>query len=237
MPTEKFVNQLGQPIGRPLPGWVPPPFPPHQAIVGRTCSVEPLSPDRHAADLYNAFAADTSGAMWTYLPVGPFTTLGDLCAWMEGACLKQDPQLYAFVNADTRKAVGFGSLMRIDPTNGCIEVGFLAFSPAMQRTTISTEAMYLLMRRAFDLGYRRYEWKCNALNLPSRATAERLGFQYEGTFRQAIVTKGHNRDTAWYSVIDSEWPDLKRAFEAWLSPDNFDRNSWQIARLTDLRNG
>lgn len=202
---------------------------------GRFCRLERLDPDRHGQDLWDAVSADTEGRMWTYLAVGPFAAKANCDAWLRSIAPSLDPMFFTYVDQASGKALGVGSLMRIDPANGVIETGWLTYSPALQRTPISTEAMYLLMRRVFDeLGYRRYEWKCNALNLPSRTTAERLGFVFEGVFRQAVVTKGHNRDTAWYSIIDSEWPALKAAFETWLDPANFDAAGRQKERLGDL---
>jgi RimJ/RimL family protein N-acetyltransferase len=193
--------------------------------------LEPLSPDLHAADLFDAFALDKDGKMWTYLSVGPFETKAEFVVWVQEVAVKQDPQFYAIIDLATGGAVGAVSLMRIDPKYGCIEAGSVTFSPLLQRTTAATEAMYLMMRRIFELGYRRYEWKCNALNLRSCSAAERLGFTFEGIFRHARVVKGHNRDTAWYSIIDSEWPARKIAFEAWLDPANFDINGRQLTKL------
>jgi RimJ/RimL family protein N-acetyltransferase len=193
--------------------------------------LEPLSPDRHVTDLYEAFSRDSDGAMWTYLPVGPFATKAAYEDWIRDIVTKTDPQFYAIIDSASGKAVGSASLMRIVPQHGCIEVGHLAFSPLLQRTTAATEAMYLMMRRAFELGYRRYEWKCHSLNYPSRAAAERLGFEFEGIFRQAVVVKGHNRDTAWYSIVDTEWPQRKLAFEKWLDPANFDSSGRQLTKL------
>lgn len=153
---------------------------------------------------------------------------------MNSFCNGSDPLFYAIIDATTKKAIGIASYLRIDHKNGAIEVGHLAYSPLLKRTRAATEAMYLMMRHAFELGYRRYEWKCNALNLPSRAAAERLGFTFEGVFRQAAVIKGHNRDTAWYSIIDKEWPKLKHAFEEWLAEDNFDTDGVQKISLFSL---
>lgn len=228
------TNHLGQPIGFPLPGWTPPPRPPRERMAGRYCRVEPLEPERHAADLFAANSLDTEGRMWTYLAVGPFATLDEYLAWMRASCRGDDPLFFAIVAQDSGRAVGLASYLRIDPKSGSIEVGHLAFSPLLQRTRAATEAMYLMMRRAFELGYRRYEWKCDALNEPSRRAAQRLGFTFEGVFRQATVYKGRNRDTAWFSVIDREWPALRAAFERWLDPANFDEEGRQRERLSDL---
>lgn len=228
------MNELGQPIGPAVVGWAPPPLPPREPIAGRFCRVEPLDVERHAADLHAANRADAAGRMWTYLPYGPFDSLADYVEWMRRVCLRDDPLFHAIVDGATGRAVGLASYLRIDPAAGSIEVGHIAFAPELQRTPAATEAMYLMMRRAFELGYRRYEWKCDALNAPSRAAAQRLGLSYEGIFRQAAVYKGRNRDTAWYAAIDREWPALRAAFERWLDPANFDARGRQRARLSDL---
>jgi RimJ/RimL family protein N-acetyltransferase len=227
-------NALGQPVGLSVGDWTPPPHPPRKPIVGRTCRVEPLDPARHGADLYAANALDTEGRNWTYLNYGPFASLEDYLAWIRAQCLGPDPLFHAIIDQATNKAVGVASYLRIDPKAGTIEVGHLNFSPLLQRTTAATEAIYLLMKRAFELGYRRYEWKCNALNAPSRAAAQRLGFSYEGIFRQATVNKGRNRDTAWYAAIDQEWPELDAAFRRWLDPANFDAQGKQRIPLSEL---
>ena len=228
------LNQLGQPVGLPLDGWSPPPRPPRTTLAGRFCRVEPLSAQRHAADLFAANSADAEGRMWTYLAVGPFATLEGYRAYVEGIEGSDDPLFHAVVDASTGRAVGVASYLRLQPEHGSIEVGHLAFSPLLQRTPAATEAMYLMMRQAFELGYRRYEWKCNALNEPSRAAALRLGFAFEGVFRQAAIVRGRNRDTAWFAVIDGEWPALRAAFERWLDPANFDVAGRQRARLAEL---
>jgi RimJ/RimL family protein N-acetyltransferase len=204
-------------------------------MTGRTCSVEPLDPAHHAADLFAANAADAEGRNFTYLAQQPFESLESYTNWMETVCKADDPLFHAIVAAHTAKPVGVASFMRIDANFGVIEVGNINYSPALQRTTAATEAMYLMMRRAFDeLGYRRYEWKCDELNAPSRRAAERLGFRFEGIFRQHMVYKGRNRNTAWFSIIDEEWPALKQAYEAWLSSDNFDADSRQRRDLKAL---
>jgi RimJ/RimL family protein N-acetyltransferase len=194
--------------------------------------VEPLTP-AHTADLLAANQTDSDGRMWTYLPYGPFTAT-DYAAWVERVCQSDDPLFHAIVDLTTNKAVGVASYLRIEPSVGCIEVGHIAYSPVLQRTPAATEAMYLLMQRAFELGYRRYEWKCDALNAPSRAAAQRLGLSYEGLFRQATLYKGRNRDTAWYAAIDAEWPALQEAFTRWLDPQNFDAHGQQRVRLSTL---
>lgn len=228
------LNELGQPIGAPLPDWKAPPRPPRTPMAGRWCRVEPVDPARHAEDLHRANSLDPSGRNFTYLSIGPFDTFDAYRAWMVSAARSDDPLFHAIMDAATGKAVGIASYMRIDPKNGVIEVGNLNYSPLLQRRPAATEAMYLMMKRAFELGYRRYEWKCDALNAPSRAAARRLGFSYEGVFRQAVVYKGRSRDTAWYAIIDGEWPELERAFLRWLDPGNFDARGNQRLRLSDL---
>jgi RimJ/RimL family protein N-acetyltransferase len=204
-------------------------------MAGRFCRVEPLDPARHAADLEAAMAEDVDGRGWTYLPYGPFAP-GQYRVWMERVAAAADPLFHAVIDGSSGKAVGVASYLRIDPANGVIEVGHLRFSPRLQRTAAATEAMALMMARAFsELGYRRYEWKCDSLNAPSRAAALRLGFRYEGIFRQAVVVKGRNRDTAWYSILDTEWPALEQAFARWLAPANFDAQGRQRQSLAALR--
>lgn len=226
------VNALGQRVGVPLPDWTPPPRPPRTAMAGRTCRVEPLDVERHADELFAANALDEDGRGWTYLPYGPFRDRDDYLRWMRATCTGEDPLFHAIVDRASGRAVGVASYLRIEPAAGSIEVGHLRFSPLLQRSVASTEAMYLMMQRAFALGYRRYEWKCDALNAPSRAAAVRLGFTFEGVFRQAVVVKKRNRDTAWYSILDAEWPRLDAAFRRWLDPANFAADGAQRERLS-----
>ena len=228
------TNHLGQAIGFPVPDWKPATCPTGEVMNGRYCRLEPLDAKRHAADLFAALSRDAEGKNWTYLPYGPFDPLASFLDWINGVCSGSDPLFLAVVSRATGRAVGVASYLRIMPEQGSIEVGHLNFSPAMQRTVVATEAMWLMMRRAFSLGFRRYEWKCNALNQASRRAAQRLGFSFEGVFRQAGVVKGHNRDTAWYAVIDREWPALDRAFQAWLAAENFDAAGLQRVSLTSL---
>jgi len=229
------MAQTAQPIGPALPGWTPPPKPPRTAMQGRFCRVEPLDPGRHADDLFAANSLDAEGRNWTYLFQEPFRDPNSYRAWLEQVAKPDDPLFHAIVDLKTGKAVGVATFMRVDPGHGVIEVGNINYSPLLQRTPAATEAMFLMMARVFDeLGYRRYEWKCDNLNAPSRAAAARLGFQYEGLFRQAVVYKGRNRDTAWFSIIDSDWPDLKRAYEQWLAPGNFWDDGTQKRVLSDL---
>lgn len=229
------LDPNGDPVGPVVVGWTPRPRPSGTVLEGRTVRLEPLSVS-HVSDLFAAYSADKAGRMWTYLSVGPFASEADFSKWIGSIVSSEDPLFFTVVDKASEKPVGIFSYLRIDPVNGSIEVGWVTFSPLMQRSAISTEAQYLLMKHAFeDLGYRRYEWKCNALNAPSMRAAERLGFTYEGTFRQAVIVKGRNRDTAWFSVIDSDWPALKVSFEAWLKPDNFDAEGRQKRRLEDFR--
>ncbi len=234
--SELRRNELGQPIGPALPDWSPRARPPRTPIEGRFCRVEPLDPGRHAVDLFAAISDDIEGRNWTYLPYGPFPSFDPYRAHLEAAARRDDPLVHAIVERSSGLAVGVASLMRIDPAAGVIEVGGINYSPRLQRKPAASEAMYLLMRRVFDeLGYRRYEWKCDALNAPSRAAAQRLGFRYEGLFRQATVYKGRSRDTAWFSILDREWPALRAAFERWLDPANFDAAGHQRTSLAALR--
>lgn len=233
------VNELGQPIGDALPDWTACDPPQSSVLSGTYCRLERLDADRHAADLFRADRADVSGASWTYLPYGPFADLASYRGWLEPAAAGVDPLFYAVIDTDPRsdagttgRAVGVLSLLRVQPDVGSIEVGHVHYSPALQRRRAATQAQYLLMAYVFDdLRYRRYEWKCDALNAPSRAAALRLGFRYEGTFRQATVAKGRNRDTAWYSIIDAEWPGVRTAMRSWLSEDNFDDSGRQRTPL------
>ncbi|MFH1068438.1 MAG: GNAT family protein [Candidatus Glassbacteria bacterium] len=228
------LNHLGQPVGPPLAGWRPPAAPERTALEGRYCRLEPLDAGRHAEALFQAYTADKEGRLWTYLPYGPFDRLEDFTAWIRQSCLADDPLFFAIIDLATGRSAGVASYLRIDPAAGSIEVGHINYSPALQRTAAATEAMYLMMERAFGLGFRRYEWKCDCLNEASRSAAQRLGLSFEGIFRQATVYKGRSRDTAWYSVIDLEWPALREAFERWLDPSNFDSSGRQRVSLSKL---
>lgn len=218
--------------GEPVPGWEPRPRPGWARIGGDYVTLERLDPARHAADLHAANRA--SDAIWDYLPYGPFADMAAYRGWVEGMAVRDDPWFVALVDRATGRAAGVASYLRIDPGAGSIEVGHINLAPAIQRTRASTEAMYLMMRWAFEAGYRRYEWKCNALNIGSRRAAERYGLSFEGVFRQATVVKGRNRDTAWFAAIDREWPALRAAFETWLDPANFDVAGRQRQSLSAL---
>ena len=227
------VNLLGQPIGVALPDWRPPALPPREAMSGRYCTVEPLDVEHHAAALYAAVSLDREGRNWTYVTSGPFDDFAAYLAWLENRAAGTDPMFHAILDS-TGKAIGTAAYQRIDPGNGVVEIGNINFSPLLQRTPAATEALYLMMRRAFELGYRRYEWRCDTFNAPSRSAAQRYGFSFEGVFRQSNVVKGRTRDSAWFSVLDSEWPALRVAYERWLAPDNFAADGCQRVSLSSL---
>lgn len=230
------LNEYDQPVGDAVPGWSPRPLPRHANIEGRYCRLEPVDAERHGPDLFAAHTAAPDGRAWTYLFQEPFALYEAYCAHLERMQTSRDPLFFVVVDSRTQRAVGYLGLMRIDPAHGVIEVGHINYSPLVQRTPAATEAQYLLMKLVFDtLGYRRYEWKCDSLNAPSRRAAQRLGFTFEGVFRQAVVYKGRSRDTAWFSIIDSEWSAIKAALETWLSPDNFSSDGTQRVSLTDIR--
>ena len=223
-----------QPIGFSIGDWTPPNRPPAEQMIGQYSLLERLDPERDGRSLFDAYALDTKGRNWTYLPQGPFENYADFLTWLSSMAKQDDPFFFTIIDAASQTGVGVASYLRITPPAGSIEVGHIHYSPLLQKTPSATEAMYLMMRHAFELGYRRYEWKCDALNAPSRAAAQRLGLSYEGIFRQATVYKQRNRDTAWYATIDREWPDLKLVFEQWLDPNNFDNDGNQRTRLSML---
>ena len=215
-----------------VPNWTPPAVPSRVVLTGRFARLEPLSADDHADLLHDAYVGHD--ALWDYMPYGPFDTASLYRNWVRETVANPAHFFYAIRNLATGDVTGVASFLRIDPHAGSIEVGHINFAPVLQRTPAATEAMALMMGWVFESGYRRYEWKCNALNAGSRRAAQRFGFSYEGVFRQATVIKGRNRDTAWFAIIDSEWPRLKTAFDRWLDPENFDESGKQIARLGDL---
>ena len=225
------LDAAGNPVGYPVVGSTEPQRPSGN-LYGTYCRLEPLTADQHAADLFEAFAGHND--LWTYMPHGPFESAAEFRDWVLTREGVTDPLFYAIIDVSTEKATGVASYLRIDPSARSIEVGWITFSPALKRTRVATDAMFVMMRNAFDLGYRRYEWKCNALNQVSRNAALRLGMTYEGTFRQATVVKGRNRDTAWFSILDSEWPAMRHNFENWLSESNFDPRGQQVTRLRPL---
>lgn len=221
-----------RPIGNRVPNWTAPPAPTGDILQGKYARLEPLSAEKHAALLFRAY--NGHDALWDYMPYGPFASASQYHRWVRDTVADKGHFFYAIKNLETGKYGGVASYLRIAPEAGSIEVGNINFSPELQRTRAATETMSLMMEWAFDAGYRRYEWKCNALNGPSRVAAQRLGFSYEGVFRQALVVKGRNRDTAWFAAIDREWPALREAYKAWLSPANFDPNGQQLERLSNL---
>lgn len=216
-----------------LSRWKPVALPRPQSLEGRYVRLEPLGADAHAADLWSAVQGHDE--LWDYLSEGPFGTERDLRRAIETKETGAAAFFLALVPRSSGKAEGYASYMRMDPANGVIEVGNILMTPTLQRTTAATEAMHLMARHIFDdLGYRRYEWKCNALNGPSRRAALRYGFTFEGIFRQHMIIKGRNRDTAWFSMLDTEWPARKAAFEAWLDPTNFDAEGRQRKSLAEI---
>lgn len=230
------INEYGQTIGDVVRGWTPRPRPGNVTLTGRTCRVEPLNSVKHTNDLFNAYQLAPDGRDWTYMAEEKFTELGPFQKYIERIAKESDPKFYAVIDLITGKAVGMLSYSRIIPVNGSIEIDWITFSPLLQKTIQSTEAHYLLMAYAFDeLGYRRYEWNCDSGNIPSRKAAERLGFSFEGIWRNEAVYKGRNKDLVWFSIIAKEWPIVKAAFEEWLKPENFDSQGKQIKSLGEIR--
>ena len=219
-------------IGAVVEDWLPPSCPKVDVLEGRYARLEPLSKNDHAAAIHRANVADDR--IWDYLPYGPFENADDYADWVRGVENGTDPFFYAIYDKKHEQWGGVASYLRITPQASSIEVGHINFSAPLQKTRAATETMFLMMQWAFDAGYRRYEWKCDARNAGSRSAATRLGLSYEGIFRQALVVKGRNRDTVWFAAIDAEWLALKSAFTKWLSPDNFDAGGCQKASLSDL---
>jgi RimJ/RimL family protein N-acetyltransferase len=232
------LSAHGQPIGPPVPGWRERARPQRIALTGRYCRVAPINVERDAPALFAAYMQAPDGRDWTYLAQERPVSAASFREYLAKIAASADPLHYAIVDLASGLAIGTAALMRIEPAHGVIEVGGITYSPALKKTRASSEAMYLLMRYIFDeLGYRRYEWKCDSLNAPSRAAAQRYGFRFEGIFRQAIVYKGRSRDTAWFSIIDAEWPRIRTAFETWLNPENFDAAGQQRQPLAAIRDG
>jgi RimJ/RimL family protein N-acetyltransferase len=228
------LNAHDQPVGSHLKDWSPPGHPEHVVLSGRWVKVEPLSWEEHGRALFDELESAPSST-WTYMTFGPFADLREFETSI--AELSDYPRVIPYAFTVDGRPMGFAVYLRVKPAVGVIEVGSIVLSPRMQRTREATEALYLMIRNVFDIGYRRCEWKCDDLNAASRSAAERLGFTYEGTFRQATHYKGRNRDTAWYSITDAEWPGLDVAFRRWLEPSNFDEGGHQLMRLRDMRNG
>ena len=230
--TSPAMTIPSAPIGPPTDA-TPAPRPEHRVFDGAFIRLEPLT-TAHARDLYAATHGEDRENIWRYLFTGPYPDFASFETWVAAQAQSPDPLPWAVID-NSGKAVGALTLMRIDPANRVIEIGGITFGTPLQRTTGSTEAIYLLARYIFDeLGYRRFEWKCNDLNAPSRHAAMRLGFTFEGVFRQHMIVKGRNRDTAWYSMLSSEWPSRRAAFETWLAPGNFDADGRQRASLGEL---
>jgi RimJ/RimL family protein N-acetyltransferase len=216
--------------------WTPAVLPGRIALNGHLVRLEVLDPDRHAESLYTSSHVEGAEALWQHLAYGPFGSQAEFTTWLNERAASADPLFFAVVEWESMRALGMASFMRMVPEHGVIEIGHIWFAPEIQRTRTSTEAIFLLAGHAFDdLGYRRLEWKCDSLNEPSRRAAERFGFTYEGVFRQHMVVKWRNRDTAWFSITDGEWPVRKAAFEAWLAPENFDDAGRQRRSLSAVR--
>jgi RimJ/RimL family protein N-acetyltransferase len=214
--------------------WKPARMPEKVPLEGVTVILEPVDPDRHAAALFAS--SKDAPELWKHLAYGPFKDRDEFTSWLRDRAATEDPLFYALVDRAAGEARGMASYLRMEPLHGVIEIGHIWFAPALQRTRQATESIFLLARHAFDdLGYRRLEWKCDSLNGPSRSAAERFGFTYEGIFRQHMVVKGRNRDTAWYAITDAEWPSRRAAFEAWLSAENFDAGGAQRRSLAEIR--
>ncbi len=223
-------DAFGNPIGKAIEGWQACERLPSIELTGRTCRLEPYS-IAHAEGLYAAYVQD-DGRMWSYLPYGPFDSVEAVDESIEN--WQKNRGLHTFVILKDERPVGHASFMRYDLTHGSVEVGGVTYSPVLQRSTAATEAMYLMMKHAFDHGYRRYEWKCNQLNIPSSLAALRLGFAFEGVFRNAQVAREGRRDTAWYSVIVEEWPQVGARLETWLDPTNFGPDGRQKQALSEM---
>lgn len=228
------INEFDQLVGDIVPNWKPCEYPSKNKMIGKYCTLELFDINKHAAALLNAISFENKGESWTYFSYGPFYSIDAFQQWLQDTINRSDTILYAIMDKKSNQAIGIFGYLRMNPEQGSIEVGHLHFSKLLKKTPLATEAIYLLTSYVFDeLNYRRYEWKCHSLNEPSRNAALRYGFQFEGIFRQCNVFKNRNRDTAWFSIIDSEWPALKIKFEKWLDDSNFYRDGKQIKRLQD----
>ncbi len=221
-----------RPLGPEVPGWAPVEPPQAAPMEGAYVRLEPLDPDSHAVDLHRAFGGHES--LWDYMGYGPFTSSAAYHRWARERAGGADPLFLVLRARDSGQCGGIAAYLRVDVANGSIEAGHICIAPELQRTVATTEALFLMIDWAFGAGYRRFEWKCDALNMASRRSARRLGFTYEGLFRQAAVVKGRNRDTAWFSIVDGEWPALREAYRIWLSAENFGLDGQQVERLSDL---
>jgi len=240
--TRSIRNSLGQEVGRPVKGFRQALYPSRKVLCGQWCILEPLDPERHLDDLWNEISRDEQRGKWTYMFAGPFEERADYCLWLSTLASTPGIVPYAIVDSSENHALGTVTFMRIHTDEARIEIGNVFFGPRLRRTRLATEAIFVLGREVFDgLGYRRLEWKCDALNSPSRKAALRFGFAYEGTFFNAVVVKGRNRDTAWYSITRDEWPLVRDGYLKWLSPLNFTDSGEQLTPLGDylrpLRDG
>lgn len=229
------INEYGQTVGDALPDWQGAAILERTVLNGRWCRLEPLDPERHAADLFDAYAQASDERDWTWLSSRRPESVASAFHWVRGKSSDDSLVPFAVIDARTERAVGLVCYMAIEREHGSVEIGHVTWSPRMQNTVLGTEAIWLLLQYAFALGYRRVEWKCDSLNLASRRAAERLGFVFEGRFRQKIVRKGRNRDSDWLSMIDVEWPQCDRAIQRWLSPENFDEQGRQKQSLAQCR--
>ena len=235
MYNKEFINNTKLLIGEHVPNWTKKPFPSRAKMKGQYCCVEILDVEKHAEDLFNAYSGDMNNQDWTYLPYGPFGNQKAFTEWLSKECISNDPLFHTIIDKSNNKVVGMASYLRINPNDGVIEVGHIHYSKFMQKKPIGTEVMYLMMKRVFDeLKYRRYEWKCNALNLRSCVAARRLGFKFEGIFKQHMISKNRNRDTAWFAIIDKDWPRIKKNFIKWLDKNNFNEDGSQKVSLSSL---
>lgn len=229
-------NEFNQLLDFSVPDWTPRAWPSKKILSGRYCDLALLDVTQHGEPLFDALCKKTADDTWTYLPYGPFKTYKDFQQWFEEIKTKEkDTILYAILESETQQPIGICGYLRINSEHGVIEIGHVHFSKELKKTPAATEAIYLMMHYALEeLKYRRYEWKCNAFNEASKRAALRFGFTFEGIFRQCNVFKNHNRDTAWFSILDKEWPDIKKRFERWLHPDNFDAKGQQKTRLQNF---
>lgn len=232
---QEIDPESGLPIGPRVRNAGPAPRPERVVLDGRFCRLEPIDAKRHRQDLFEASTPPDAARRFRYLFEEPPRSIADIDAWLATAEASTDPLVFAVIDKRTGRCEGRQTLMRITPAHRCIETGSIYWGPAISRTPVTTEANFLFAKYVFDdLGYRRFEWKCDALNAPSRRAAERFGFTYEGHFRRAVINKGRSRDTTWFAMIDEEWPALKAAYEQWLAPENFDAQGQQKTALGTL---
>lgn len=233
-PKENELNEFKQNVGFTVDQWQPRKYPEKVILKGQYCNLIPLNVNEHAEELLKILSFENRGESWTYLPYGPFLSIEEFKDWLNIKCQEYDTFLYAISATDKNNLLGMCGYSRICREHGVIEIGHLHFSNLLKRTRLATEAIYLMMSYVFDdLLYRRCEWKCHVLNEASKRAAERFGFQFEGVFRQSHVYKNRSRDTAWFSVIDQEWPQLKIKFQKWLDANNFDEQGRQKLKFNE----